>query len=210
MGIHSWHGFGQGPRSAAHASGFGEASPLCSAASPLRPCEVTRFRRAAVKLIAKLSSGSAAHSPPTSMICSSDQTASSSTKTARNAMLAIAGHHENWEPFVRRGKRGRGGQRGNKKCVCNTQIWEPVLVGSGTRTNSAGQRPSLWRSRKAGMVRGHKDRIPKRVRGGDFPMESLQLLRNICYFPLLVLKGIHHYWTYLYFFSWVLIQMEES
>ena len=42
--------------------------------------------------------------------------------------------------------------------------------------------------------------------GGALDLTCFHLLKNICYFPLLVLKGIYHYWKYL--FSQGLKQME--
>ena len=32
------------------------------------------------------------------------------------------------------------------------------------------------------------------------PFESFHLVKSMCYFPLLVLKRIYHYWTHCYFF----------
>ena len=40
--------------------------------------------------------------------------------------------------------------------------------------------------------------------------DSFHLLKNVFYFPLLVLKGIYHYWKYVFIFSGGRIQMEDS
>ena len=44
-----------------------------------------------------------------------------------------------------------------------------------------------------------------RERVGGF----FHLVTNMCYFPLLVLKGIYHYWNYFYSFQGTYPQMEE-
>ena len=41
---------------------------------------------------------------------------------------------------------------------------------------------------------------PKNVHRLFFPMASICLLENVCYFPLLILKRIYHYWMFIWFF----------
>ena len=66
----------------------------------------------------------------------------------------------------------------------------------------------LWRSGLGCAPAGRASRcdaVPRVFWGASI----VHLLKTICYFPLLILKGIYHYWEFVSF-SWVLNQMEET